>query len=193
VLNYLPILAAVFAVPQFLPQLRRLLATSDSAGVSWAWAALTAVNNAAWIAYFALSRYWTALVPSISVTLLASALAVLLTRRAAPSRRELTAIAATASALAASGLIGGRAGLGILLTGVAVVQAAPSIWTAYRTPRPSGVSAGTWTLIFCELLCFFVYGLHESDPRLTVLGGAGIISSTLMLARIRRTVGRRTA
>jgi hypothetical protein len=64
-----PIAAAAFGVPQFLPQLLRLRATGDAAGVSWAWAALTAVNNLAWTAYFALSRYWTALVPSCSVTL----------------------------------------------------------------------------------------------------------------------------
>lgn len=186
-LNYLPIVAAVFAVPQFLPQLRKLLATSDTAGVSWAWAALTTVNNAAWIAYFALWHYWTALIPSISVTLLAGTLAVLLGRRAGPSWREQAAIVMTAGVLTMTGLNDGRAGLGALLTVVAVVQAAPSIWTAYRTQRPSGVSAGTWTLIGCELTCFLVFGLHESDPRLIVLGAAGVTSSVLMLARIRWT------
>jgi hypothetical protein len=39
--------------------------------VSWSWAALTSLNNAAWISYFALARYWTTLVPSISAVLLA--------------------------------------------------------------------------------------------------------------------------
>ena len=70
-LGYAPFAAAGFAVPQFLPQIRKLRATGDSAGVSPSWAALTSVNNAAWIAYFAMSRYWTALVPSSSATLLA--------------------------------------------------------------------------------------------------------------------------
>jgi uncharacterized protein with PQ loop repeat len=57
-------------VPQFLPQLARLRRTGDTAGVSWAWAALTSVNNGAWTGYFALSHLWTALVSSISATLL---------------------------------------------------------------------------------------------------------------------------
>jgi len=79
-LDYAPIAAAAFAIPQFLPQLRKLRATDDTAGVSWPWATLTSVNNAAWLAYFALSAYWAALVPACSATLLAGALATMLAR-----------------------------------------------------------------------------------------------------------------
>src|SRR5215211_5710592 len=79
-LDAAPIAAAAFAIPQFLPQLRKLRATDDTAGVSWPWATLTSVNNAAWIGYFALSGYWAALVPASSATLLAGALAVMLAR-----------------------------------------------------------------------------------------------------------------
>ena len=60
----LPLVAAVLAVPQFLPQLARVRRAGTTAGVSWSWAALTSVNNAAWLAYFALSGFWTALVPA---------------------------------------------------------------------------------------------------------------------------------
>ena len=86
-LDYVPFAATGFAVPQFLPQIRKLLTTRDTAGVSPSWAALTSVNNAAWLAYFTLSRYWTALVPSTSATLLAGTLAVLLLRRRRPRPR----------------------------------------------------------------------------------------------------------
>jgi hypothetical protein len=48
-LDYTPIAAAAFATLQFLPQILKLRATEDPAGVSWSWAALTSVNNAAWI------------------------------------------------------------------------------------------------------------------------------------------------
>ena len=80
-LDYAPIAATAFAVPQFLPQIRKLLVTRDTAGLSWSWAALTSLNNAAWIAYFALQHYWTALIPSSSATMLAGTLAVLLSIR----------------------------------------------------------------------------------------------------------------
>jgi hypothetical protein len=75
-------------------------------------------------------------------------------------------------------------GLGTLLTAAFVVQVAPSLWTAYRTACPTGVSAGTWALILGELACFLGYGLSRPDPRLTALGATGVAASALMLARI---------
>jgi len=188
-LDYAPIAATAFAVPQFLPQVLKVRATRDTAGVSWAWAVLTCLNNAAWIAYFALEHYWTALVPSSSATALAGTLAILLCVKDRPRLRPSAAasIVAWAAMLAAAYLILGRTGLGALLTVAFVVQVAPSIWTAYRTERPTGVSAGTWLLILGELCCWLTFGLYKSDPRLITLGLTGVTASTLMLARIRRT------
>jgi hypothetical protein len=212
-LGYAPIAAAGFAVPQFLPQIRKLRATGDSVGVSSSWAALTSVNNAAWIAYFTMARYWTALVPSSSATLLAGTLAVMLLRRRQPGPRPApqpghpgprpgrqprsqpgraaALIGAWAITLAAAGVVGGRAGLGALLTVAFLLQVTPSVWTAYRTVRPTGISSGTWLLILGELTCWMIFGLHTADPRLITLGASGIIVSVLMLARIHRTTGRR--
>lgn len=183
-LGYAPIAAACFGIPQFLPQMLKLRATSDCAGLSWSWAALTTVNNAAWIGYFTLSHDWTALIPSCSVTLLAGVLTVMLTGKQHVPPRVPAVTGAWAAAITAAGSVTGRAGLGTLLVAAFVVQVAPSLWTAYRTARPSGISAWTWTLILGELACFLAYGLHESDPRLIALGSTGVIASTLMLARI---------
>ena len=80
-------------MPQFLPQLVRLRRTGQTAGVSWSWAALTSINNAAWADYFALSGFWTALVPAISATVLAGALAVMLARRGGGVPRRPAALA----------------------------------------------------------------------------------------------------
>ncbi|HET6813076.1 MAG TPA: hypothetical protein VFJ69_03590 [Actinomycetota bacterium] len=157
--DYLPIAAAAFAVPQFLPQLRKLRATGDTAGVSWSWATLTSVNNAAWFAYFALSGYRAAL------------------------------IGGWAALLVAGSALAGRAGLGTLLTAAFILQVTPSIWTAYRADHPTGVSRGTWLLILGELSCWTIFGLHASDPRLLTLGLTGVTASALMLHRIRRTTG----
>jgi uncharacterized protein with PQ loop repeat len=184
--DYIPIAAAGFAVPQFLPQIRKLLTTRDTAGVSPSWAALTSVNYAAWLAYFIMSRYWTALIPSTSATLLAGTLAVLLLRRRPLGVRPSALITAWAITLAAAGAAAGRPGLGTLLTAAFLLQVMPSLWTAYRTPRPTGISIGTWLLILGELTCWMIFGLHAADPRLITLGASGIIVSTLMLARIHR-------
>ena len=112
-LSLLPLIAAILAVPQFLPQLARLRRTGETAGVSWSWAALTSVNNAAWAGYFAMSGFWTALVPAISATVLAGALAVLLARSGdgVPRRPAALALAWTALLIAAAALFG-RAGPG---------------------------------------------------------------------------------
>jgi uncharacterized protein with PQ loop repeat len=192
-LTYAPVAATCFAVPQFLPQIRKLAASHDTSGLSWPWAALTAVNNAAWMAYFTLAHYLTALLPSASVTLLAGMLAVMLTRRS-QAKAKTAALAGTwAVTLAAAGSLAGRTGLGTLLTAAFILQVTPSVWTAYRTPRPTGVSTGTWLLILGELACWLAFGLHKSDPRLLILGATGVTASLLMLARIRQASGSRPA
>jgi uncharacterized protein with PQ loop repeat len=187
VLDYAPIAATTFAVPQFLPQIVKLRATHDAVGVSWSWATLTSLNNAAWIAYFALARYWTALVPSSSATLLAGTLAMMLTFRGRAKPRPSVLISTWAAMLIAAYSVAGRTGLGTLLTAAFILQAAPSLWTAYRTARPTGISSGTWLLILGELSCWMVFGLHKSDPRLITLGVTGVTTSALMLARIHWT------
>jgi hypothetical protein len=183
--DYAPIAAAAFAIPQFLPQLLKLRATDDTAGVSWSWATLTSVNNAAWLAYFALSGYWAALLPSSSAALLAGALATMLALRGQARARPAVLIGGWVALLAAGSALAGRAGLGTLLTAAFVLQVTPSIWTAYRTEHPTGVSRGTWVLILGELSCWTVFGAHESDPRLLILGLCGVAASALMLLRVR--------
>jgi uncharacterized protein with PQ loop repeat len=181
-LDYLPIVAAGFGIPQYLPQILKLRRTRDPAGVSWSWAMLTSLNNGAWFVYFILSEYWSALVPSSAATLLAGVLATMLTAK----RRAVAPIAAWAALLVTAYVVAGRNGLGTLLTAAFVIQVSPSIWTAYRTRHPTGISRGTWTLVLGELTCWATYGLHRSDPRLIVLGFTGITASILMLARIPR-------
>ena len=181
-LDYLPIVAAGFGIPQYLPQILKLRRTQDPAGVSWAWATLTSLNNGAWFAYFLLSGYWSALVPSSAATVLAGVLAIMLPA----SRRAAVPIAAWAALLAFAYVVAGRNGLGILLTAAFVIQVSPSIWTAYRTRHPTGISRGTWMLVLGELTCWATFALYRSDPRLVVLGFTGITASMLMLARVRR-------
>jgi hypothetical protein len=135
-------------------------------------------------AYFALSGYWAALVPSSAATLLAGALATMLAVRGQARARSAVLIGAWATLLAAAAAVAGRAGLGTLLTAAFILQVSPSIWTAYRTAHPTGASQGTWTRILGELSCWTIFGVHRSDPRLLTLGPTGVTASTLMLARI---------
>jgi uncharacterized protein with PQ loop repeat len=181
----LPLAAACLAVPQFLPQLARVRRAGSTAGVSWSWAALTSVNNAAWLGYFALSGFWTALVPAVSATLLSGQLAIVLARRSGGTpKRPMVLVSAWAVVLLSAVAAFGRTGLGSALAVAFVLQVTPSVWTVYRSPDTAGVSRGTWLLIFGELFCWGVFGIHEADPRLIVLGATGVAASLLVLARV---------
>jgi uncharacterized protein with PQ loop repeat len=185
-LDFLPIAAAAFGIPQYLPQILKLRRTGDTAGVSWSWATLTSINNAAWFCYFMASGYWTASLPSTAAALLAGTLSVLLVRRGAVNHRAIGWIATWAALLVTAAVLGGRIGLGTLLAAASIIQVTPSLWTAYRTAHPTGISPATWALVFGELSCWFVFGLWKTDARLLTLGATGIIASLLMLTRVRQ-------
>jgi uncharacterized protein with PQ loop repeat len=186
----LPLVAAFLAVPQFLPQLTRVRRAGPTAGVSWSWAALTSVNNAAWLGYFALSGFWTALVPAVSATVLSGLLAIVLARRrGGVQKRPMVLASVWAVVLLTAATAFGRTGLGSALAIAFALQVTPSVWTVYRSSDTAGVSRGTWLLIFGELLCWGVFGLHEGDPRLIVLGATGVVASLLVLARVSVTSG----
>jgi hypothetical protein len=93
-------------------------------------------------------------VPSSSATLLAGALATMLALRGQAKARPAVLISAWAALLVLGFTVAGRAGLGTLLTAAFVLQVTPSIWTAYRTDRPTGISWGAWILILGELSCW---------------------------------------
>ena len=182
-LDLLPVAAACFGIPQYLPQILKLRRTGDTAGVSWSWATLTSINNAAWFCYFMASGYWTASLPSTAASTLAGTVSVMLVRRGALNREAIRWICAWAGLLALAAALGGRVGLGTLLAAASIVQVAPSLWTAYRTAHPTGISKGTWALGCGELSCWLAFGLWKTDPRLITLGATGVLAGILMLAR----------
>jgi hypothetical protein len=184
VIAVLPVLAAGFAVPQFVPQLLKLHRTNDTAGLSTAWALLTGINNAAWFGYFAASRYWVALIPSSSAALLGGCLGVTLARRTTMTCRVLVTIGAWAIVLCVAASVDRRF-LGATLAGAFLIQVIPAVAAAHRIRRPTGVAAGTWRLILGEVTCWAVYGVANHDPPLIVLGTTGATSAVLMLNRAR--------
>ena len=64
------------------------------------------------------------------------------------------------------------------------------MWTVCRSRDTTGVSRVTWLLILGELLCWGVFGIHEADSRLIVLGATGVLASLLVLVRVSLTAAR---
>jgi hypothetical protein len=108
--------------------------------------------------------------------------------------RELSAGAWRAAAwgvfLAASGVVAGWATFGVVLGLSVAVQLAPPVWTAYRSPNPSGVSAGTWWIGLAEAVLWGYYGLFHDDAGIITFGIVAAAVSILMLARYYATSGR---
>ena len=116
-------------------------------------------------------------------------LATMLALRGQAKARPTVLITSWVALLIAGFTVAGRTGLGTLLTAAFILQVTPSVWTAYRTDHPTGVSRGTWMLILGELSCWTIFGVHKPDPRLITLGLTGVTASALVLTRIRRTSG----
>src|SRR5215468_11269406 len=130
VFSSLPLVAAILAAPQFLPQLTRPARTGQTAGVSWPWAALTSTNNAAWAGYLALPGFGPrSCPPSRRRHPPARWRDARPPRARFPRRPAALALAWTAPLITAASL-SGRAGLGTALTAAFLLQVTPPVWTA---------------------------------------------------------------
>lgn len=189
-IDALPLVAACFALPQFLPQLGRIRRTNDIAGLTPAWPALTSLNNAAWIVYFVSVGYWSALVPNVVVVVTSGLLArAIVARRLgrAPLFPTVVLVGGWGAVLASAVAIGGASAVSVPLTIAFFVQAIPSLWAAYTTHRPTGISRGTWGFVLFEMSCWLGFGIGRGDAALTVLGTSGVTAAALMLARAHQT------
>lgn len=179
----LPLLAIVFAAPQFLPQISKLRRTGDSSGLSLESSALTCVNNAAWIVYFVDARYWTAIVPIGSVVIMTAYLSTQLLGRASLARSSVAIAGFWCASLMLARVLGGPIALRSLLTVAFIVQVTPSLWKAFKVEQPTGLSLGTWRLVFAEMACWLIFGFSIGDHALFILGLTGVAASTAMMWR----------
>ncbi|MEX1038012.1 MAG: PQ-loop domain-containing transporter [Acidimicrobiia bacterium] len=181
--NIAIILATISTVAFLLPQIVKLVRTSDSDGVSTTWPALGFVINAGWCIYMIAQGLWVAAFAPF-FTFLAYGVTVWALLR---TGRDLSASyvrgAAAATLLTAIAIIGGWEVLGVFLGISYGVVLTPSIWTAYRTSIPSGISALTWWIGLIEAVLWGYYGWFHSDRGILTFMVVGIVGCGLMLLR----------
>lgn len=188
--NIAIVAATAGTITFLLPQIVKLVRTGDSAGVSSTWPALGFVTNVGWFTYVISQELWPAMLApfvtfvSYAVTLWA------LARTGRELKGSMFRGGAWTLLLAGTAILGGWTALGIVLGLSYGVMLAPSVWTAFRTDDPSGISPGTWWIGVAEALLWGYYGLFHFDRGIITFGVVGTIGSTLILARYYSTRAR---
>ncbi|CAN5874068.1 hypothetical protein BH23ACT4_BH23ACT4_17230 [soil metagenome] len=181
--NIAVVLATISTVSFLLPQIIKLVRTGDSDGVSTTWPALGFVINVGWFVYLIAQELWASVFAPFA-TFVAYAVTMWAVGRTGRglSRSYLRGIV-TAGVLAVVAIGGGWEVLGVVLGIAYGVVLAPSIWTAYRTSIPSGISPLTWWIGLIEALLWGYYGWFYSDRGIMTFMVVGVIGSGLMLGR----------
>jgi uncharacterized protein with PQ loop repeat len=177
------VVATVLAFLSLIPQMLKLRRTGSAEGVSAAWAAFGAVTNGAWTVYLVAQSLWLA-VPStavVTVFYLTTLALIVGTGRNASLPLRLGAI--WASVLIVSGATGGWEALGVVLGLSYAVQAAPSIWAAFRTATPRGIAPGTWGMALVEAVLWGYYGWFHRDVAIILFAVLATATAALILVR----------
>jgi uncharacterized protein with PQ loop repeat len=187
--NLAVILATVMAWWSLIPQLRKLLRTSDTAGVSGTWPAIGLVSNFGWTAYLLSQQLWAAAPSTTVMVFFYIAVLRALRRAGAPIGMALIRGLVSTVILVIAFLWGSWAVLGLVLGWAYVPQLAPAVWSAYRTVDPTGISPGTWVLIGVEAGLWMVYGGLLGDTPVMIFAAVGLVGAILILARVWWTIG----
>jgi hypothetical protein len=175
--------ATVLAAWQLVPQVAKLRRVALPAGLSPTWALLGISTNVAWVAYRWSQGLWLGL-PSPVIAALLYAATLWLIVRSRPSLRW-----AGLAGLAWFGCVGGAAFVGgWVLVGTVLglssgLQAAPSIWAAYRSRRPVGIAPSLWVIGLAQAVLWGYYGWANADFALVVYGITLSLAALLILGR----------
>lgn len=188
--NIAVVLATISTVTFLLPQIVKLVRTRDSEGVSTTWPALGFVINVGWLVYLISQELWASLFAPFA-TFLAYAVTMWAVGRTGRdlSKSYLRGLFA-AGVLTTAAIFGGWEVLGVVLGVSYGVMLTPSIWTAYRTAIPSGISPLTWWIGLLEALLWGYYGWFHSDQGILTFMVVGVVGSGLMLLRYYSTRNR---
>ena len=173
----------ILAVVGLLPQVAKLVRTRVPDGVSITWASFGVVTNTTWAAYLASQQLWLALPSVVLVSVAYVATFLVLARLGAPSGRAVGLGIAWTAVLAATGLAAGWTALGAVLGFSYIVQVAPGLWVAFRTPHPDGISPATWTIAMVEGALWGYYGWWHGDLPVMLFAVIASSASVAMLAR----------
>ncbi|NNF62918.1 MAG: hypothetical protein HKN07_01550 [Acidimicrobiia bacterium] len=174
--------ATVLAAWQVAPQVWKLRRDGSHAGLSPTWALLGVVTNVAWVAYRWVEGLWFGL-PSPAVAAVLYSVLFLFIGRAVRDLRWTLVAAMSAAAVLAIGAFRGWAVLGVMLGLSGGIQAAPSVWAAFRTRVPVGIAPSVWAIGVAQATMWGFYGNSVGDNALVLYGLTMGTASLAVLAR----------
>lgn len=188
------VMATVLATVSLIPQIIKLVRTTDPAGVSATWPAIGGVTNAAWSAYLIHQGLWPASISTSLMVVFYGATLWALRRAGTSLTTPLLRGVAWCAALALLTWGTGWLVLGTVLGFAQFLQVAPALFTAYRTRLPSGISPATWWIAGSEGTLWGYYGWFHADVPIMIFAITYVTTAALMLGRyfavVRSVTGR---
>ena len=179
--------AVVFAGVVAVPQVRRILRTGDTAGVSATTAALTVVACSSWAVYGVLEHLtWTVVSCSVACATWLPLL-VMLARDGRWGHRSQLLTAGVSVALLAALTVGGVTALGTALVIHGIAQYAPQVRVALRSPDLSGISVLSQALYFLCAVSNLGIAVIAHDGPLTAWAVTFMTASTIVMVRCVQT------
>lgn len=185
--------ATVLSGSRLVPQIRKLVTTGDTSGVSFSYATLGVVSEVGWLTYSMQRGLWLAVPDAAMMTVVYLLLVRAQVRAQAPVGRAIGLTAAWAAALAGAALLGGSQAVSVVLPVGLAVQLAPAVWSAFRSAAPTGVSLASWVMALGESLLWGSYALPAGDLAYLGLSVLGVVAAVLIGGRVLMTSRRSPA
>ncbi len=176
--------ASAVTFVQIVPQVVRLLRTRRIEGTSPAWAAIGTSINVGWIAYVLAEQLWYTIPAVVAGAASYGVVLFLLYRNGADVRIGVLLGLTAGAASVAIQLGAGWTVLGTVLGLSNGLYLGPSVFAAWRSHAPVGVSPLTWVLVASEGVLWGFYGVLVAKGPIMVYGSTAAGLAALVLLRL---------
>ncbi|CAG0977634.1 hypothetical protein ANAEL_01544 [Anaerolineales bacterium] len=162
-------IGTVLGLVRAVPQLARLLRAREAFGVSVDTTGTSTIVSISWVVYGILTNQPYVCL-STAPTAIIFGIITFIALRFGRSTREFKVAPVWGMVLLLAGLLGGIAGLGLILSISVLISNLPQLWVAYREGNLDDLSLGTWVLCTCDGLVWGSYALFMHDTSILFYG-----------------------
>lgn len=183
--SLLAFVASAVFLARLMPQPLRTLRTGHVEGVSAVAAMNSLIADAAWLLYGVTGRVLAVTLVSVPALVVSGWTCFLLRRAVRRSDALVSSLWLAAVAVCAWAGV-----MTVVLSLTVMVCCGPAVWSAFRTPHPTGLSRWTWWLAVADAASWGSYALLIGDRPLEMYGTVMSVTAAAMLIRLRTTRSR---